>query len=791
MPFVLGVGLLYKNMKTIDISIDGISVISIISFVVMWRWLQTQFFFSTHHTFSLLIAAFASIVCGVVCYILLYCFIHKLKINAIFAGIIFSFVLYAISVLAIGESLSLSNTDNYKFFSAADRILPYLSLPLAMATAFFFRTKLGLSIRATGENEKSNGTIGKQKLLILGFIVTGLLVGYGAFCYAVKEDCARSGGGFDFVITSLSSFLLVDKLIDFLVSVYKKNKKEEVLANTYYLTAFMQNAVVKAVIGSILFQTLSVIIIHYTDIAVLWKLFLGLTLLFVVARFEFRKKNNHRTLVADDNIVIVDNVSFSYTSGYEKKSVFENITVLFNEGINIIRGENGVGKTTLLKLINNELPVEKGSIGIKSESRNVFYLRQNALSGCAGEMTVYENIINVLPDIASSSIIPVKKLILIVREKIKDLGLEFDFLEDQSVWMKQMNQLSGGQIQKMSCLMALLSNCGIILADEPTSGLDDNNLVMMQQFFYKLKELGKNVIIVSHDNRIFDWDANQYKMTNNSITHIIRCTIKDWFTEEYGFFGDFYYICDNSFEGPYKDNRLSRTERTKNEVNMIVEMLGVKPGDTLFDCPCGWGRHSIGLAERGVEVKAIDLNRQYLNLLREDLKKKPLDIQSKVIAQRNDMRSIPLQGQFDFGINMFSAFGFFNDDENFQVVCNFYNLLKPNGKLLIHLDFNAERLIQGFGFDYAPKRNIFYKGTNYTLDVEKEYHDDDKRLHGLWKLTDEKGAVTSKMYSFRIYNTEEMRDLLLRAGFRSIKFYSSNQKAQCFDDIDTVIIAEK
>ena len=107
LPFVLGVGLLYKNMKTIDISIDGISVISIIAFVATWRWLQTAEFFYSSPTISLLLSALTSICCAAVCYSLLFVLIHKLRINSIFAGIIFSFVLYAISVLAIGESLSL------------------------------------------------------------------------------------------------------------------------------------------------------------------------------------------------------------------------------------------------------------------------------------------------------------------------------------------------------------------------------------------------------------------------------------------------------------------------------------------------------------------------------------------------------------------------------------------------------------------------------------------------------------------------------------------------------------
>lgn len=271
----------------------------------------------------------------------------------------------------------------------------------------------------------------------------------------------------------------------------------------------------------------------------------------------------------------------------------------------------------------------------------------------------------------------------------------------------------------------------------------------------------------------------------------MKCHIDDWFTEEYGFFGDFYYISDNSNEGPYKEQLISRAARTEHEVKMIVEMLGVKPGDSLFDCPCGWGRHTIELAKTGIHVTAIDLNQHYLGLLSDSLDKESEEIKSNVTVVRNDMRKLLPQGSFDFGINMFSSFGFFNDEENLLVARHFCDMLKPHGKMMIHLDFNAERLEKGLESDYASERHISDQGKQYTLHVKKEYHEDDKRLHGLWTLEDEFGISDEKTYSFRIYSREEMSYLLIKAGFRTVKFYSTSQKEQTILDIDTVIIAEK
>lgn len=272
---------------------------------------------------------------------------------------------------------------------------------------------------------------------------------------------------------------------------------------------------------------------------------------------------------------------------------------------------------------------------------------------------------------------------------------------------------------------------------------------------------------------------------------MIKCQDDNWFTEEYGFFGDFYYISDNSKEGPYKEQVISREQRTKDEVAMICNMMGVQPGRRLFDCPCGWGRHSIELAKRGIDVTAIDLNHSYLNKLNDTIVHEDEEVKARITVERCDMRYLVGDESYDYGINMFSSFGFFNDDENLWVARNFYEMLKSGGKMLIHLDFNAERLEKGFGFDYAAERNISYEGKNYVLKVNKEYHEDDRRLHGLWKLVGDDGDSVEKTYSFRIYSRQEMEELLHNVGFQIVSFYSTSQTKQTFNDIDTVIIAEK
>ena len=779
LPFVLGVGLLYKNMKIIDVSIDGIAVVSIISFVASWNFTNSLFF-----------SIVASIACAVICYMLLSVFIYEFKINAIFAGIIFSLILYAISVIAIGESLPLRTYNNYAFVNTLSKYFPFVSMAVIVFVDLFFRTKRGIAIRVVGENENANTTENKRKLLLYGFILTGFLVGYGAFGYAIKETVARSGGGFDFVVNSLASFLLVDKFIDFIISKYKK-KNEEKIVKYYYLFSFLQNSIVKAFLGSIMFQILVLLIIAYTQNPVYWKLFFGIALILTVAKLNLKPKTKTYFKSNAHPNIIIDNIDFAYNIGHENKIIFKNFSSQFNNGINIIRGANGVGKTTLLKIINNELTPESGKVLINGNNNRIFYLRQEAVSIFAKELTVYENVINILPRFKYYSILGVNHLISVVNKIIAGYGLSFDFLEDKSIWVKKISHLSGGQIQKIACMMALISDCGIILADEPSSGLDYNNIQILEEFFYKLSEKGKIIVIVSHDSRLFGWKAKNFFMYTNKLIQMFKNQYYYWFEEDYGFFGDFYYIADNSNEGPYDKKPLTREERTLNEVSMIIRMLNIKEGDSVFDCPCGWGRHAIPLANEGVNVTAIDINRNYIHRFKENLSTENKQVRNRVKFLINDMRNIdsklPL---FDYGINMFNSFGFFNDAENLKTAENFCNILKPKGKMLIHLDFNSQRLIQGIK-DYSPKRNIVHEGKKYSLEVEKQYHYDDKKLHGKWTLKREDGTSIEKTYAIRIYDENEMTDLLKKAGFKNVLYYSSDGSALTTDSIDTVIVAEK
>jgi SAM-dependent methyltransferase len=269
---------------------------------------------------------------------------------------------------------------------------------------------------------------------------------------------------------------------------------------------------------------------------------------------------------------------------------------------------------------------------------------------------------------------------------------------------------------------------------------------------------------------------------------------KWWMPEE--FFNDLYVIGDNSLTGPYIHKPMSLSERTIREVNLILELLKANPECKFLDCPCGYGRHSIELAERGFRVTGLDINRSFLQKATAKQEEKGIP-DTLLNFRRGDMRYIPFEdGSFDFAINMFTSFGFFDtDEENKKVLEEFSRVLKSGGSLLIHFDYNSIR-VENRGID--GENTIRELPDGKWLHVIEDYNPDTKRVEGTWKVVFEDGSngdpFKEMSYFWRVYSPQEMRDMLSDCGFDNISILG--RKDGSFQEIDeesleTFILAQK
>lgn len=178
----------------------------------------------------------------------------------------------------------------------------------------------------------------------------------------------------------------------------------------------------------------------------------------------------------------------------DEKLVTEGQLDICPNTISVITGDNGCGKTLLLKniMLNNS-----------NNDYNTVLLDQD------NDVTISSK--SVLESIAMSDSDEVKK---IVREKIKELDYEY---------MLDLNNgnLSGGEQRLVNILRCVCFDADLLLIDEPTNDLDYKTAEEVINLLVKLKEF-KTIIVVSHDDRILDVADNIFKIENKKVC-VVKC----------------------------------------------------------------------------------------------------------------------------------------------------------------------------------------------------------------------------------------------------------------------------
>ena len=155
-------------------------------------------------------------------------------------------------------------------------------------------------------------------------------------------------------------------------------------------------------------------------------------------------------------------------------------------------------------------------------------------------------------------------------------------------------------------------------------------------------------------------------------THIN--TEKEWFTD--WFDSPFYHIL-------YKNRDLKEAQKF---IDKIADFLGFQSSHKILDLACGRGRHSIYLNQKGLNVVGIDLSKQNIAHAKQ--------FENKTLRFFvHDMRQAFDECCFDYVVNLFTSFGYFeSDEEDIQVIQAATANLKPQGKFVI--DFlNPEKII--------------------------------------------------------------------------------------------------
>lgn len=217
------------------------------------------------------------------------------------------------------------------------------------------------------------------------------------------------------------------------------------------------------------------------------------------------------------------------------------------------------------------------------------------------------------------------------------------------------------------------------------------------------------------------------------------------------------------FDPSYLRRYIFEREQTVAEVLMLRDLLPEAPAD-LLDVACGQGRHSIPLAQAGYTVVGLDASE---TLLAHGRAAAAIEGVELTLVQ-GDMRAIPYVACFDAAINMFTAFGYFEDEaENRAVLEGIARALKPGGLLVMEL-MHRDRVVSGF------READWYELDDGTVVWVRRHFD---AVRGLltsvdrWRGPD--GHEEERYHRMRVYTATELDGMLRSAGLVPTAWYGS------------------
>lgn len=184
------------------------------------------------------------------------------------------------------------------------------------------------------------------------------------------------------------------------------------------------------------------------------------------------------------------------SKSFDNDKIFENISfeIFRTDRVGLI-GENGVGKTTIFKIIMNQLSKDSGTLRIGS-SVNIGYFDQEQ-KNLNPDNTVIEEIWDDYPNLTNF--------------EIRSYLAKFMFYKKDV--LREINELSGGERARLSLLKMMLSNANFILMDEPTNHLDIDSKEVLEDAILNYEG---TVFVISHDRYFLNKVANKIFVMNSN-----------------------------------------------------------------------------------------------------------------------------------------------------------------------------------------------------------------------------------------------------------------------------------
>lgn len=190
------------------------------------------------------------------------------------------------------------------------------------------------------------------------------------------------------------------------------------------------------------------------------------------------------------------------TKSYGNHTIFTNVSMDIKRGERVaLIGNNGTGKTTILKIINQLIPKDGGKIVLGAQVHIGYYDQEHQV--LHPEKTIFDELQDAYPTMTNT--------------KVRNVLAAFLFTGDDV--FKQIKDLSGGERGRVSLAKLMLSNANFLILDEPTNHLDVTSKEILEN---ALKNYTGTLLYVSHDRYFINQTATRIlDLTPTGITSYI------------------------------------------------------------------------------------------------------------------------------------------------------------------------------------------------------------------------------------------------------------------------------
>ncbi|WP_304089197.1 ABC transporter ATP-binding protein [Methanobrevibacter ruminantium] len=213
-----------------------------------------------------------------------------------------------------------------------------------------------------------------------------------------------------------------------------------------------------------------------------------------IIEMQYENENIEYFVYSDD--FSTKDVLFAYS---DNRTIFNELNIRFEAGkINYIVGNNGIGKSTLIKLLTGVYEIEKGAINLPIKFNTLSDIR-NKISVMTQDSLLFSDTIrnNILVDNICSE----EKL----NTLCKSIGLDSEINKIENGYntflQENGNPLSGGQKKRINFLRCVLREANVYIFDEPTVNIDSSNVQVMMDYILSLSKK-HYVVVITHDKEI-------------------------------------------------------------------------------------------------------------------------------------------------------------------------------------------------------------------------------------------------------------------------------------------------